>query len=347
MKKFHLLIPILVVSVSIHSQTFKKPISGLVSMGNVNKVIHGGKTNSLAEVLAHPKLYNGIVVMASWKMLEPQEGKYDYTVLDEALEQVEKYNVRYPKNTLAVKFRIFSGFNAPEWVLRLGNGPMLIYHSVYTKGKKKKAPIFWSLEYRNAWRKLQEILAERYDGHELVREVAISSCATMSAEPFIQPLGKQENIEEYQKFGYSDQIFKDALLAAFEDYSFWEKTCLDYTVNPFPSTDKGVRIYDTDFSIELLKKFRERYGERAIIANHGLQPNLFERVLPIYAAMKELGPPISFQTFSPKTLTIEALNIGIRTGVSQLEVWESKAAGATGVFSKEDLQLWKALLRGD
>ncbi len=322
----------------------KQPIHGLVTMGGITDLMREGgghADNTIREANVHPGVYSGVVLLFGWNELEPAEGKLDVSRIEEGLDAVRAYNKKYPETPVKAKFRIFAGWNTPEWVIAKSGAPITLEnkHGAIRVGR------FWTAPYRNAWNKLQSMLAERYDDNPLVGEVAVSSCATMSAEPFVLPLNAN-NIPKLHAAGYTDAAFKACLMGAIDDYSHWKDTPIDYTANPFRYADSGKTVPDDEFTIAVLKAFREKFGKRGVIANHGLQSPLAERQMSLYtSALKKLGPPIEFQTISPAVDWDASFEVGLQYGATEIEIWNTKDAGGSARVSYDQLKKWAAEMR--
>jgi hypothetical protein len=90
------------------AQDIKAPIRGLVSMGAYRFVGYGGDpVNTLEPLDAKPGIFGGLVVIASWKQLQPTPESEigPNNVIDRALAEVRAYNERNPQKPLAVKLR--------------------------------------------------------------------------------------------------------------------------------------------------------------------------------------------------------------------------------------------------
>src|SRR4030088_2901241 len=101
----------------------KVPIRGLVSLGAHRLVGSGGDpVNTLEPLNAKPGIFGGLVVIASWKQLQPRPDSEigPNNVIDRALAEVRAYNERNPQKPLAVKLRVWGGFEAPDWAKALG-----------------------------------------------------------------------------------------------------------------------------------------------------------------------------------------------------------------------------------
>ena len=325
-----------------HPAVDKKPFYGLLTMGALTPLFTKGghADNSLKEANAHPGVYSGVLILVSWDELEHEEGKLDVSRIEMGLDAVRAYNKKFPDTPVKAKLRIFSGWNTPDWVIAKSGGGITINQ----KGEDIAIGHFWTAAYRDAWKQLQTLLAARYDGDPLMEEVAVSSCATVTAEPFVMPL-TPENLPKLHAAGFSDAGFKACLMGAIEDYSSWKHTPIDYTFNPFRDTDGSQAVPDPAFPNEVMEAFRKRYGNRAVIANHGLQPTVIERQAGVYAELKKLGPPIEFQTISPTVEWDGSVANGLAYRASEIEVWNTKDVHGPAPVSYDQLKKWAAEMR--
>jgi hypothetical protein len=169
------------------AQDVKEPIRGLVSMGAYRFVGYGGDpVNTLEPLNAKPGIFGGLVVIASWKQLQPKPDSEiaPNNVIDRALAEVRAYNERTPDKPLAVKLRVWGGFEAPDWAKQLGGPPI---ETIFNE-KPRTVRRFWSPAYRQAWARLQQQLAQRFDNRPLIQEVAVTGCMSYTAEPFVVPI---------------------------------------------------------------------------------------------------------------------------------------------------------------
>jgi hypothetical protein len=111
----------------------KAPLRGLISMGAYRFApALGEPDNSLDTVRQKPGLLQGIVILASWRSLEPSptSGLADNNEIDQGLANVRKYNQHYPNTPLAVKIRVWGGFWAPDWVMQDSGGKIPVVHQL-------------------------------------------------------------------------------------------------------------------------------------------------------------------------------------------------------------------------
>lgn len=213
---------------------FKPPLCGLVAMGPLRFLVAGGPPdNSLREVTAHPGLYAGAVLNVTWAELEPGRGRFDFATIDRGLARVAADNAAGNAGpALRAKLRVFAGRAAPDWVKAMSGGMTTVQGTRFTM----EVPRFWTAPYRQAWQELQQALATRYDADPRLAEVAVSSCATLSDEPFVLP-ATQAGIAALHQAGFTDAAYRACLAGAIEDYAPWRRTALDYTFAPFRDTD--------------------------------------------------------------------------------------------------------------
>src|SRR6266508_1432227 len=86
----------------------KPPIRGLVSMGAYRFVGQGGDpVNTLAPLDAKAGIFGGLVIIATWKQLQPTASSEigENNAIDRALAEVRAYNARNPGKLLAGKLR--------------------------------------------------------------------------------------------------------------------------------------------------------------------------------------------------------------------------------------------------
>ncbi len=320
----------------IDNNTQKHALKGLVTMGSTQD-LRNGHFDVLKEANVHPDIYSGVVIKATWGELEPHRDVFDFSSIQNALSDITNYNNRHPNHKLGAKLRVSATVNQPDWVLNLANGPVEI---IISQSVSYKIGPFWTSQYRQAWRELQLKLAETFDTNTFIQEVCVTSPAMATDEPFVT-IFNQPTIQNLHQKGFTDDAFQQALRGTLDDYSCWKKTCIDFSFNTYRKIDSGVPVNDIDFTIQLIRTFKNRYGERAILSNHGLQENLTPGALSVYQTFLELGGPVAAQTKSPNDLTDQTFRVGLNYGVSEFEIWDSQEAGGYANFTINDLKRWK------
>ncbi|HEX3770263.1 MAG TPA: hypothetical protein VHV30_05340 [Polyangiaceae bacterium] len=319
----------------------KTAISGLVDMQNISwhDVETSEPTFTMDNVNAFPGVFGGIVINATWRAIQPtQSGPLVFDTIDAALCQIRQYNAQHPSAPLAAKLRVYQGSDAPAWVESMGGDPVDIQRNpagctttpcTLTVGR------FWSAGYITAWRAFQALLAARYDGEPLIAQVAVTSCASQTDEPFV-PTVDAPSIANLVDAGFTDEAEEDCLSGAVDDYAAWTSTLVDYTFNTFDSTapaDGGERLTadaGANFTLGVMQGCRAKIGGRCVLDNHALGVPPRAADMPVYDEMVALGPPVNFQTQAPAVfdcLWKETVDQGIAFGARSIEIWPSTNVG--------------------
>ena len=289
----------------------------------------------------------GVVVNATWAQLEPEQGEFDFGVLDASFAAIATYDRAHPEAPLGARLRIFAAFAAPAWAKALG-GPAI---TVPVKAGTTSTPTlgrWWEAPYRAAWAGLQQALARRYDSQPVLRDVTVSSCATLTAEPFVIAPG---TVKAASAMGWTPAAQQACLDGAFSDYAGWQHTAIYYPMNPFPgnpaiTTDVMGRCVHSEFG----------GGPWCILGNNALSPDsaTTQRVAPVYAEIDTLwsadptSTPISFQMNGPQPSTYcGAMVVAVDHHAQSVELWPQTgpAAGGFTAFPFSTLLAWDAALR--
>jgi hypothetical protein len=320
----------------------KPPIRGLVSMGAFKFVGSGGDpVNTLEPIKAKPDIFGGIVIVASWAQLQPEsESDFDTSVIDKAMAEVREYNAEHKDKPLSVRLRVWGGFKAPAWVLKIGGPPIKAVH----KNKNRRLGRFWSAEYRKAWAGLQEKLAAKYDSWPLIREVSMTSCMSFTAEPFYSP--NEDAVQEpIRTAGFTVEAYKECLRGSFDDYAPWQSTRVVLSVNPL-RTAPGQGAGDQEFTMGMMRECRKKLGVRCVFDNHNLDTKLPRPLHPLYDLMKKLGPEIAFQTGGTNPKDFDGtIKMGVEYGATSIELWQDY--GGFPTVPNDKLKRWAKMLEGN
>lgn len=305
--------------------------------------------NNFAELNAHPGVYSAVVIQLYWSQLEPSQGVFDDSSLTSALANIAAYNAQYSSTPVVGKIRTFMGIGTPAWVVA-ATGPVALtdsYGNALTVGE------FWTPAYAALWQGLQQHLASEYDTDSRIAEVAITSCSSLTGEPFVQPL-TQASIAALHQAGYTDALGMACLTNAPTDFAAWKNTPLDYTFNAFSETDSGYGVTNTAFPIQEMAAFRAALGTRGVVANHGLQPTLAPAAVSIYAEFQTLysqaisagtTSPLEFQTYSPTVDWPSTIALGLTYHPTEIEIWNTTAAGGAAPLTQSQLAGFAASLQ--
>lgn len=279
----------------------------------------------ISNVTKYAGEFGGIVINAGWNQMQPSAtGPLDFSVVETGLTAVRAYNAANPAAPLGIKLRIYAGSNAPQWAKNLPGGPITIYRNPAGCGGKTDTCVltlgaFWTQPYIVAWRAFQAQVAAKYDAEPLIKAVAVTSCAEQTDEPFVAssgPISKQNLTQAH----FDDAAQEACLTGAIDDYSAWQNTGIDFTVNSYNRIAGGI---DTNFTVSVMTLCRQKIGSRCVLDNHGLQTPVTSDAA-IYQAIAAAGAPINFQTQAPETMGCiwpETITQGLMLGARAIEVW--------------------------
>jgi hypothetical protein len=360
--------------VALADPAIKPALSGLISTGS--------PSNTLAQ-LARPEvmgIFGGIVIQATWNQIEPTEGKFDFSIIDDALSQtandtkngvtndnVTDYNnavannpnLKAPNNRqIGVRLRIFAGCNdAPEWAMKKDPGfPIKVTAEYNSSPETCEFGMFWDTtsNYAKEWRKFQARLAAKYDANTLIQEVAVTSCTSTSAEPFFLNLKKPvyDPPKTVPAPSPLPPLPAEALRkAGFNDPAYRE--CLTNAIDDY-SPWKATRLEfsfngfnglagqnDIAVSERIMRKCRLTIGPRCILSNHDLDSATPSTILPIYVFERKFGPNITFQALDIVPTDFEGtLRKGISLGAGSIEIWQEPRYGSFEHQTRATLATW-------
>jgi hypothetical protein len=323
----------------------KIALRGLIDMQTItwHNFADGGPTFNIANADMFPGLLGGIVVNATWSAIQPSEtGALDFSTIDSALALVRTYNAATPLTPLGVKLRVYGGTNAPDWAKAIGGPISIVRNTAGCPNPPCDLTIgaYWTTEYITAWRSLQALLAARYDAEPLIHQVAVTSCASQTDEPFVptSDTGSRANLMDA---GLTDMAQQACLTGAFDDYAAWTNTLIDYTFNVYVKVGGGGTV--PAFTTTVMDLCRSTLGSRCVLDNHALSypPNASDAL--VYANMQTLLGPINFQTQAPNGFACEwtaTIAQGLAYGASAIEVWpDSKFNGLDSLQTSQVAEL--------
>jgi len=319
------------------------PIGGLIDMQDIH--FHdneGGEPmftmGFIANTASPPPpnfsgLFGGIVINATWDLIQPNPSPapLNFAQIDGPLTMIEDYNMANPSAPLGVKLRIYAGDNAPLWAKQINGGPVQIYrNSSGCDGSDTGCPIYvgkyWTPAFISAWRAFQAAVAARYDSKPPIVQIAVTSCASQTDEPFV-PSSYSASKNALIAAGYTDAAEQSCLTGAVADYASWHRALIDFTFNTFSSiTGAGSvnGVTNAQFTINVMTACRQQLGNRCVLDNHALESPPYSVDQTVYNEMQVLGPPINFQTQSPVGMScqwIETIAQGVAYGAGAIEIW--------------------------
>ena len=206
-------------------------------------------------------------------------------MIDKAMADVRDYNAEHPDKPLAVRLRVWGGFMAPAWAMKLGGPPIEALH----KNKHRRVGRFWSPEYRQAWaaaagkaRRQVRLLAAYprglddlvhvLHGRAVLLPRARTRCRSRSA-PRASP-------RRPTRSACSNGSTTTPPGSRRASCSRSTRCARGRTREPG----------DPEFTEGIMRDCRKTLGVRCVFDNHNLDTDLPQPLVPLYALMKKLGP---------------------------------------------------------
>ncbi|MDP9220158.1 MAG: hypothetical protein M3P23_06420 [Actinomycetota bacterium] len=255
---------------------------------------------------------------------------------------------------MRLRLRIRAGINAPDWVKSLGGAPVQVCDGNSGSMICGTVGRFWTQPYADAYRDLQTKLAAAYDGVPEVAEVSVTMAQTVWAEPYLRQIST----------GGWDALAKIGFTRAGDDWAHaeemdihrdvWRSTRSELAFNPYhyETYVNGVRRVTSDmpYTVAQIQRFRSELGPLAVVANHSIENvSRGTEYDEMYAAIKAVGQPISFQTatlgkMSRDGATLSAtLAWAVEHGAEAVEL--PSGYTDTSVISLSGLANWDTSLR--
>jgi hypothetical protein len=245
---------------------------------------------------------NGFVVKVGWSALQlTGDGPVEPgNAIDTALATVRELNATDPTLRLRVKLRIYAGGASPDWAKNLDGPPMTICDPSFPS-YCETVPRFWTDRFRDAYQRLHDELAARYDAAPEVLEIVVDRCTTIYAEPYIRQGTLAQNLGEYRRAGYTLPLDQRCHRQEIDAHGVWETTRSSVAFNPYQRIDTAtepLRVKsDVDFARSMMHHCRQSLGARCVLGNNSIRDRSGGAAYDaLYAEIAALGPPVYFQT---------------------------------------------------
>ena len=272
--------------------------------------------------------------------------------IDEAIAAVRQLNQRSPGLDLKLRLRVYTGTAAPDWAKSIG-GPPIPFVSL--QGQATTLGRFWLPGYGAAYQDLMDKLAARYDDVPEIREVEVSRCAADTDEPFRNDANISPNGEALLAAGYTIAAAQVCETAQLDESRAWKHTSLDLDLSPTLQTVTARGRSGKDdfaFTESVIAYCRQTLGPQCVLENNSLvYPVKEPDFTSLYAAMKQAGPPLAFQTIVNNgarhgldASSLEAtLQYGAGLGANSIELHQ----GFSSFITSSQLSSYNAALAGN
>jgi len=272
---------------------------------------------------AYQSVVNGWVVQVNWADLQPVAGGpiVSNNAIDAAIVTAHSLNASHPGLNTRLKLRVYTGTGAPAWAKALGGSALqLCERRASNCGSVGR---FWTPEFGAAYADLQTKLAALYDGVDVIREVAIDRCSTLSAEPFLRQINYDPNLAQYRSSGYTVAADQQCQREEIDAHKVWTQTRSSLALDPYTAVYPATTSVDEAFTESMMDYCRASLGALCVLGNNGLRdsdqgPDLDA----MYNAIKVRGAPIYFQTATYSRLhSLSAtLQLAIGYGAAMVEL---------------------------
>ena len=209
----------------------------------------------------------GISLRIPWKVLEPEEGKFEWKKLDKIITQAKKAN-KY------ITLRIMTGVYSPRWIFDDPDIPKLKFISK-NKNKKKffgkevTLPVLWNKNYLKKYFNFLKELGKRYGNEPALFWVAVSGPATGPATPHLPKA--ESTLEVFREHGFTKEKW----------LKVWERA-IDETAAAFPNKPISLCIDVPRFYIEMAKELADyavsKYKGRICLQSNGMSAKVLKAV---------------------------------------------------------------------
>jgi hypothetical protein len=233
----------------------------------------------------------GFVVNVHWQDIQPIAGGpiASNNAIDQAITALHQLD---PSGRMGLKIRLFAGIYAPAWTKSLG-GPQLQIADPVT-GAAGTIARFWTPAFGAAYDDLETKLAALYDSAPAVREITISRCTTVFAEPFVRDAANPMAVQQLLSAGFTVAADQACHREEILSHQVWVHTRSDLSLNPYQVIGGTGPRGDEAFTEEMMSFCRSTLGARCVLANNSLRtPPQFPQM---YDQIRADGPPIAFQT---------------------------------------------------
>lgn len=231
----------------------------------------------------YASVVNSFVVQVNWADLQPTPGAdiTDTDPLDDTVGNKIDQAIGYARargDGVGIKIRVYAGINAPEWVKTLpvtsgAPGPFQLCDNTGTAPLCGTVGHFWEQNYRAAYANFQVYLATKYDGQPEIRDVAITGCSTVYAEPLMRQGSVSSNRDAYKAAGYNEADNEACERDQITAHQVWTQTRSSLALNVYQRWNDGSTpkfTNDENYTEAMAEFCRQALGDACVLGNNGI-----------------------------------------------------------------------------
>lgn len=174
------------------------PITTIETISKPKGIFSSAGATSNA-VLNHNET-RGVLIRAYWKDIEPTEGNFNFTTVDNQISAVKTKGKKYSLSIIA------GGNGSPDWLITQRNVPYFDY--LFRGTTPYKLPLIWNTTVLTYMGKLADKLAEKYNNDTTLQLVYIPQMTANGVEGHLNGF----NQTNFVAAGYSETKWIDASL---------------------------------------------------------------------------------------------------------------------------------------
>ncbi len=231
--------------------------------------------------------------------------------IDRAIAACNAFNASHPQADPSLerglRLRIEPLTRPGSWPSFLGGAPITVTDPA--NRHSTQVGHFWTPAFVAAYMDLQSKLAAAYDSVRVLRENGLAMVELVYDEPF-----RRYSFPELEATGWSLSLDQAAFGAMLQAHKVWRATPQFLSFNPYAVPGGGT---DESYTESVMVHFRQLFGEQAVLMNSSIRASdLSPEYDSMYAKIRSLGAPISFQTATlsrmgdPGSTFVKCVNYG-------------------------------------
>jgi len=218
----------------------------------------------LKSLLANPTV-NGLSAVVTWRSLEPEESKFHWQQIDDALSLCAAANKSL---ILRVSTCAMSDSDTPAWVFQAGakSAPF-----VKADGGKGVMPIFWDTTYLARWANLVNAMGSHFDNNANLHSVGITGGGMLGGTQVVPNFAGKTDYKELETRLKDDHGMSQQQLVQHWKYvadlfaHAFTSTRLNFDIDPPTPNRAGENSLD-----EISDYLVYRYGERICLTRQNV-----------------------------------------------------------------------------